>query len=55
MAERFPYGKGWVQFLIKTREDADHALWLLGLNYKRLNGLSKTSLLEAIDLYKLNA
>ena len=39
LAERFPYGSGWVLYHIASEADAQHARWLFQLNYDRLKGV----------------
>jgi hypothetical protein len=49
LARTFPYAQGWVNFMIRNPKDADHALWLFGLNYKRLMGESIDHILTDIN------
>lgn len=37
-ARPFPWYKDWIETSIKTSADAEHALWLFEINYRRLRG-----------------
>ena len=49
LAQRFPYGQDWLLYRIRTQADADHALWLFQLNYRRLRGASASELRKAVE------
>ncbi len=49
LAQSFPYGEGWVQFKIKSKNDIQHAVWLFQLNYKRICGIPIEQLITEID------
>jgi hypothetical protein len=51
LAEKFPYGSGWVQYQIADERSAAHALWLFRLNYDRLKGLPISDLQQRIEQY----
>lgn len=38
LGKKFLYLDGWVTTSIDSAEDVSHALWLFGLNYKRIKG-----------------
>ena len=52
LGKKFPYGSDWVTSLIESAKDAAHAIWLFGLNYKRIKGEPVEALISEINNYK---
>ncbi|MBK0381671.1 DUF5519 family protein [Pedobacter sp. SD-b] len=55
LSQKFLYGgayDGWVLFKIATESDAKQAIWLFQLNYERLMGVSKETLISKINNLK---
>jgi hypothetical protein len=48
LARPFPWYDSWVEATIRTEADADHALWLFGLNHERLRGAPVEAVLARI-------
>jgi hypothetical protein len=48
MAQKFPYGENWVQFHINSKADAERAILLFRLNYKRINGAAQNELASLV-------
>ncbi len=48
-AQPFRWDANFVQFPIDSRHSAQHALWLFRLAYDRINGVSESDLLNAIE------
>ena len=48
---KFPYGSNWITYLVKSENDASHAIWLFEMSYRRINGETLESLIEEIKLY----
>jgi hypothetical protein len=53
-AEPFRWDANFVQFSIKNRHSAQHALWLFRLAYDRIKGMNESDLLTRIALTKLS-
>jgi hypothetical protein len=48
LAEPFEWHEAWVQFSIRSKADAEHALWLFRLAYDRLSGANAASLKQRV-------
>lgn len=48
LAEKFPYGAGWVLHRITNKTEAKHAVWLFNINYQRLTGVPLADILPQI-------
>ncbi len=48
LAQKFPWGADWVTVQINSDKEATHAVWLFGLNYKRIQGASIEVLVSEI-------
>jgi Family of unknown function (DUF5519) len=51
LAEPFEWHEAWVQFSIRSKADAEHALWLFRLAYDRLSGAKAASLKQRVAEY----
>lgn len=49
LAEPFPWGNEWVQFLIRDEKTAQHAKWLFRLGYDCLKGATDADLKVRIN------
>ena len=52
VGKKFRYGNEWVTTSIDSTKDVTHALWLFGLNYKRIKGTSMEKLISEINSHK---
>jgi len=52
LAQKFPWGRDWVQFKIRNDAAVNHGIWLFRLNYDRLKGASTETLMDRITSYK---